>query len=80
MENPDRAFQEQFSNVEKNCRLYVGNLDYKTKVNDIRDIFGKYGEIIAIQIKSGFAFIVIIFLFSLRNLENQLKPITPGKS
>ena len=61
MESNDNQFQEQFSNVDKNPRLYVGNLDYKTKVNDIRDVFGKYGEIIAIQIKSGFAFIVSQF-------------------
>lgn len=63
-DNLDSSFQEQFNNVDKNPRLYVGNLDYKTRVNDIRDVFGKYGDIVAIQIKSGFAFIV-------RKLSNQ---------
>ncbi len=39
-------------------RLYIGNLDYTITVRDIREIFEKYGEIVAIQIKSGYAFIV----------------------
>lgn len=54
----EKKFPDQFSNVDKNSRLYIGNLDYKTTVLEVRDIFGKFGEILAIQIKSGFAFIV----------------------
>jgi RNA recognition motif-containing protein len=40
-----------------NSRLYVGNLKYQTTNNDIREVFGKFGEIKAIQIKKGYAFI-----------------------
>lgn len=40
-------------------RIYIGNLGYDTKIQDVRDTFEKFGEITGIQIRLGFAFIVI---------------------
>jgi RNA recognition motif-containing protein len=48
---------EHYEGHENNPRLYIGNLDYRTTVQDVRKIFGKYGEIVAIQIKTGFCFV-----------------------
>jgi RNA recognition motif-containing protein len=40
-------------------RIYIGNLDYETSVSEVKNVFEKYGEILAIQIRLGFAFIVL---------------------
>ena len=56
----DKIYQELCTNVNKSARLYIGNLDYNTKVSEVKDIFGKYGEIVAITIKNGFAFVVLL--------------------
>ncbi len=46
--------------LDKNhTRIYIGNLDYETKVHEVKQVFQKYGEIVSIQIRLGFAFIVI---------------------
>lgn len=45
--------------VAHDSRLYVGNLNYDTKVREIKDVFGKFGDLVAIQIKNGYGFIVI---------------------
>jgi RNA recognition motif-containing protein len=39
-------------------RLYVGNLEYNTTLSQFRETFGKFGEIIKIDLKKGYAFVV----------------------
>ena len=56
-----QEYKDEFEGEEINARLYIGNLDYKATVGNIRESFGKFGEIVAIQIKSGFAFVVKLF-------------------
>jgi len=50
-------YQEDY---ERNLstRLYVGNLDYNTTISQFRETFGRYGEIVSIDLKSGYAFVV----------------------
>ena len=43
---------------DKNTRIYIGNLIYKTTLDDVKKIFKQFGEIENIQIKNGFSFVV----------------------
>ena len=56
MPKKSRHHEDEFDN----CRLYIGNLDYNSNVKSIRQVFDQFGEIVAIQIKNGFAFLVSI--------------------
>jgi RNA recognition motif-containing protein len=68
MEEQDREEKLKFfdnskpykkDSLEKDhTRIYIGNLDYETKVSEVKNVFEKYGEIFSIQIRLGFAFIV----------------------
>lgn len=59
------------------CRLYVGNLDFKTSLNELRESFAIFGEIKALHMKSGFAFVVrynrIYFIINLLNRNSKKK-------
>ena len=39
------------------AKLYIGRLPEKTREADIKDIFGKFGTIVAIELKVGFGFV-----------------------
>ena len=39
------------------CRLYVGNLSRDARTSDVEYIFGKYGRIVDMDLKSDFGFI-----------------------
>ena len=43
---------------DKNTRLYIGNLVYNTTLNEVKEIFKRFGEIENIQIKNGYSFVV----------------------
>jgi RNA recognition motif-containing protein len=52
-----QGWDKEDAGRQSNCRLYIGNLAYETKVSNLRECFGKYGDIVSIQIKKGFAFL-----------------------
>jgi RNA recognition motif-containing protein len=40
-----------------NCVVYVGRLSSRTRERDLEDAFSKYGRIIRLDMKAGYAFI-----------------------
>ena len=68
-------FNKKESNDKDHRRIYIGNLDYETKSFEVRQVFQKYGDILSIQIRLGFAFIVYRNLF--RNTPHKKRPATP---
>lgn len=54
LENKAGVYDEVY---EDSTRLYIGNLYFETSPRDIREAFEKYGPLVSIQIKTGFAFI-----------------------
>ena len=39
-------------------RVYVGKLDRRTRDRDVEDTFEKYGKVLAVDMKNGYAFVV----------------------
>lgn len=44
-------------------RVYVGKLDSYTRERDLDDVFGKFGKIVAVDMKRGYAFVVCVTQF-----------------
>lgn len=52
-----RSRSRSRSRSRTNARIYVGRLSRKTRNQDLRDAFGKFGNIKNIDLKSDYAFI-----------------------
>ncbi len=50
-----RTEEEEMSG--SNCVVYVGRLSSRTRERDLEDAFSKYGRIIRLDMKAGYAFI-----------------------
>lgn len=67
------AFSFQHQPYKMSSTLYVGNLTPEVGANDVRKLLSKYGRVVSVELKGGYAFVVSVILsFSARE-TNKLR-------
>jgi len=70
--NIQRKNRNEKTGINK-CRLYIGNLNYSTSSAEITKTFENFGKIVSYDLKTGYAFVVIIYFIPLYSFSRNTK-------